>query len=168
MRYVLFWYAYSPILHIYNIFTNHWLWFRFTVKQVKSVPWYAFILRKNCIKHDEFPSNQRFRELNVYVVRRTDLREDLPMFRMLAIKSQCKNNLDPLSIAFWTCFLSPTPAWLLACHSLCACARIILQDPRFPLQEYPEIPDFLTRGLYRLRSHWSKGQEFCKRFHIVK
>jgi hypothetical protein len=58
------------------------------------------MLRKYCIKHDEFPSNQRFREVNLYVVRRTDLRDNLPTFHMLAIESQSNNNLDTLFIAF--------------------------------------------------------------------
>lgn len=31
------------------------------------------------------------------------------MFRMLAIKSQSKNNWDTLFITSWTCFSSPTP-----------------------------------------------------------
>jgi len=58
------------------------------------------MLRKYCKKNEEFVSNQRFREVNLYVVRRTDFREDLPMFRMLAIKSQSKNNLGTLLLGF--------------------------------------------------------------------
>jgi len=51
-------------------------------------------------KYDRFPSNQRFRKEKLFVVRWTDLREDLPIFRMPAIKSQSMKNLDTLFIAF--------------------------------------------------------------------
>lgn len=59
--------------------------------------------------------------MNLYVVRRTDLRKGLPMFRTLAIKSQSKNNLDTLFIAFWTCFSSPTPGSSCVTH----CAHVL-------------------------------------------
>lgn len=51
-------------------------------------------------KHNRFPSNQRFRKEKLFVVRWTDLGEDLSIFRMPAIKSQSKKNLDTLFIAF--------------------------------------------------------------------
>jgi hypothetical protein len=136
-RYVLFWRAFSPILHIYKICTNHWLWFRFTLKQITSVPWNVFMFRKYCIKHDEFPSNQRFHDVNLYAVRRTDLWEDLPMFRMLAIKSQSKNNLGTLFIGSWTCFNSPTPGSSCVTH----CAHVLVLNYR--------TQEFLSRNILK-------------------
>ena len=107
------------------------------------MPWNVFMLRNYCITHDEFPSSQRFREVNLYVVRRTDLREDLQMFRMLAIKSQSNNNLDTLFIAFWTCFSSLPPGSSCVTH----CAHVLALNYR--TQEFlsRNILKFLTSSL---------------------
>jgi hypothetical protein len=91
------------------------------------------------MKHDEFPSNLRFREVNLYVVRRTDLRENLPMFLMLAIKSQSNNNLDTLFIAFLTCFISPTPGSSCVTH----CAHVLALNYR--------TQEFLSRNILKFR-----------------
>lgn len=55
---------------------------------------------KYFIEHDDF-SNQRFREVNLCVTRRTGIGEYIPIFRTLAIKPRSKNNLDTL---FLLCF----------------------------------------------------------------
>lgn len=81
--------------------------------------------------------------MNLYVVRRTDLREDLPMFRMLAIKSQSKNNLGTLFIGVWTCFSSPTSGSSCVTH----CAHVLALNYR--TQEFlsRNILKFLTSSL---------------------
>lgn len=86
---------------------------------------------------------QHFREVNLYVVRRTDLREDFPMFRTLAIKSQSKNNLDTLFIAFWTCFSSPTPGSSCVTH----CAHVLALNYRTQKFLSRNILKFLTSSL---------------------
>jgi hypothetical protein len=94
-------------------------------------------------KHDEFPSNQCFRKEKLFVVRRTDLIEDLPIFRVPAIKSQSKKNLDTLFIAFWTCFSSPTPGSSCVTH----CAHVLALN--YGTQEFlsRNILKFLTSSL---------------------